>query len=211
MTTNPGPTTPSRGGCANGCLVSLIFLILSPILLFLFSLALGGILIVADPLVESDAVIVLSGSDDDSRIEEGARLQKDKQADLVILTEINTPDSEFTYIQLAKESLWALGIPDSFILVTEKPAESTYEEAQQIKRLMKEKAMKSAIVVTDPFHTFRTRMIFEDVFRGSGIEIHVRPVRNHWYRSNTWFLTETGRQMTFNEVLKIFAYLAGFR
>jgi len=173
----------------------------------------GGILIIADPLRSSDAVVVLSGGGDMSRMEEGARIFLEKDAQWLILTETTPREGERvsdTTI-LFKDTARNLGVPDSAILVTDQAAFSTLEEAQQVLKLANRNSFKSLIIVTDPFHTFRTRLIFHSVFRDSGIDIYVRPVRNHWYRSTNWWMTADGRQATASEYIKIFAYLFGFK
>ena len=71
-----------------------LVLIVGALLLELVLTALGGILIVSDPIEnKADAVVVLSGGD--GRLEEAARLWKEKQADFIILTETGEVSSEF--------------------------------------------------------------------------------------------------------------------
>jgi uncharacterized SAM-binding protein YcdF (DUF218 family) len=65
------------------------------------------------------------------------------------------------------------------------------------------------IVVTDPFHTQRTRMIFREVFDGSGRSVRVHPVPGHWYRSGTWFLSVAGWGNTLREYAKMTGYMLG--
>lgn len=74
---------------------------------------------------------------------------------------------------------------------------------------MEKHQYQSVIVVTEPYHTQRARMIFRDVFRGSGKVVCVHPVLSHWYRSGTWFLSLDGWQLTINEYVKMAGYLTG--
>jgi len=104
-----------------------------------------------------------------------------------------------------------LGIPTGAITITEQAATSTLDEARAVRDLMASRGLQSAIVVTDPFHTFRTRLIFREVFEGSGIKIAIKPVRGHWYRSRSWWLTRQGRTATLQEYAKLFAYFLGFK
>ena len=175
--------------------------------------AIGGILIIADPLKKADAVVVLSGGSDLSRMQEAARLYKDKYADMFILTETgqelrNFNESASFYFQLQAMDM---GVPSGAILITEQHASSTYEEAKAVRKLLEQRQFKSCIVVTDPFHTFRTRLIFREVFQDSGITVRVRPVRGHWYRSTTWWTTAEGRETTIQEYIKIFGYFLGVK
>jgi uncharacterized SAM-binding protein YcdF (DUF218 family) len=101
------------------------------------------------------------------------------------------------------------GLPSWQILVTSKTADSTYEEARAIRQLMEQQGLHSVIVVTDPFHTERTRLIFRGEFAGSGIRVRVHPIPGHWYRSGTWFLSRAGWGQTIREYVKMVGYLLG--
>ena len=81
------------------------------------------------------------------------------------------------------------------------------DEAEAVLRLMRRHDYKTVIVVTDPFHTYRARLIFRDAFRGSGLTVRVHPVTDLWYRSNTWFLSAAGWANTAREYIKLVGYL----
>jgi uncharacterized SAM-binding protein YcdF (DUF218 family) len=102
------------------------------------------------------------------------------------------------------------GISPDVILITEKTARSTYQEAEAVLDTMQKHKFQSIIVVTDPFHTQRTRMIFHSVFAGSGLTVRIHPVPNHWYRSTTWFLSRAGWENTLREYVKLIGLLTGF-
>ena len=193
-------------GGTSGCII--LFCI--GLICFYFLLnGLAGFLIIADPLLPTDAMVVLSG--DMGRMSENATLFKDNFSRVLILTETDQPftgsDAPETNSTLAKRlSAQQEGIPADAILVTRAISNSTLDEARAVLALLQEKGFSSCIVVTDPFHTRRTRMIFNDVFEGSGIKVIVRPVRDHWYRSSTWWLSPQGWQATTSEYVKYIAY-----
>lgn len=209
-----GSKKPAKGCLGFSLLISIpIILVVVLVLGELILVAMGGILIIADPLRDSDAIAVLSGGGDMSRLQEGATIFLEKKAAWLVLTEITPKDGEKVTdtTTLFKEVALKQGVPNSAILVTSKAAFSTQDEARQILNLAQNRNFKSIIVVTDPFHTFRTRLIFKSVFRGSGMDIYVRPVRGHWYKSTTWWLSPEGRQATFSEYIKIAAYFIGLQ
>jgi uncharacterized SAM-binding protein YcdF (DUF218 family) len=182
-------------------------------LLLLINIALlsvGGILIIADPLEPAQVVVVLSGGSGD-RIEEAARIIQEKNARRLILThpEVDLDDENSSERQ--RLSAMAAGIPGSDILVTEMHGNSTYQEAIEIRRFFEEHEIISGLIVTDPYHSFRTRLIFREILRDSTIDINVRPVRDHWYRSNTWWTSMEGWQATVTEYGKLAAFLLGLR
>jgi uncharacterized SAM-binding protein YcdF (DUF218 family) len=173
--------------------------------------AMGGLLIVADPIQPSDAIVALSGGED--RINEAARLYEEKYGRVVILTETGEylPEWNVNYSTLLIAEAVRLGIPSGAIVLTEGSATSTLDEARQVRDLMASRNLQSCIVVTDPFHTFRTRLIFREVFKESGMSVAVQPVQGHWYQSRSWWLTSQGRKATFQEYLKLIAYVLGFK
>ena len=174
--------------------------------------AAGGILIIADPLEKADAVAALSGGNID-RVEYAAELMHEKYASLLILTETgeNVPELGRSYTTLLRTEAIRLGVPNTAILFTKEPASSTYEEAIAIEQLMHENNIKSIIVVTDAYHSFRTKLIFREVFKGSDKHAIVRPVSGQWYQSKTWWLNPRGWQATINEYTKLFAYMLGVK
>jgi uncharacterized SAM-binding protein YcdF (DUF218 family) len=171
----------------------------------------GGLLIVQDPLEPSDAIVALSGGDD--RIAEAARLYEEKYGRTVILTETGEflPEWNVNYSTLLIAEAVRLGIPAGAITVTEEAANSTLDEANHVRDLMASRGLQSCIVVTDPFHTLRTRLIFQDAFEGSGMNVAIKPVTGHWYKSRSWWLTSQGRTATIQEYAKLFAYFLGFK
>jgi uncharacterized SAM-binding protein YcdF (DUF218 family) len=103
------------------------------------------------------------------------------------------------------------GVPAEYIITTQGRSSSTADEALAVRQTMEKLGLKSCIVVTDPYHTMRTRLIFHREFRGSGIRVRVHPVSEHWYRADRWFLSWRGWQTTLLEYVKLIAYLVGIR
>jgi uncharacterized SAM-binding protein YcdF (DUF218 family) len=166
----------------------------------------GGILIIADPLRPTDAIAILSGGGDLARLEEAARLNNEHYARWFILTETGMPilpGSDAHYSNVLKQEAILLGVQDENILFTKGTVSSTRDEAKAIKDILLGRQCSSVIVVTDPYHTFRTRLIFMREFQGSGIKLVVRPVQGHWYHSYDWFFSRRGWQATLSEYIKL--------
>jgi len=175
--------------------------------------AMGGFLIVADPLVHSDAIVVLSGGEDLGRLDEAVKLYKAKYAPLLILTETGetVPSLDAHYSAVLRQDAMSQGVAPGDITITDRTVSSTYEEARVTLKLLRKDGLKSLIVVTDPFHSRRAKITFDDVFKTSGIKVTVHPVSADWYRASTWWMSSSGRQDTFLEYTKLFGYLLGFK
>ena len=213
----PETGTPSRGSCTKffgGCTGLIVAGLVGLVLLYAVLVGMGHYLVVSDPLHEANAIVVLSG-DSGGRMIETASLFKDQLAQVVILTLTDQPsdNGEIEVPSNQAKRLDALdqGIPSDALLFTTVKSSSTVDEAKAVLSLMNDKNFTSCIIVTDPFHSRRTRTVFNDVFKGSGIKVMVHPVSNHWYHASTWFLSRQGWNTTLLEYAKYFSYLAGIK
>lgn len=205
---------PSGGG-SKSCLTSLGVVVLVPLGLVIayFALwALGAFLVIADPQKNVDAAVALSGGNLD-RVQEAARLYNEQIVRWVILTETGeeVPELGEQYFILRKNEALKMGVPGDAILVTDHTVTSTLDEAQAVRELLQKTGLSSCIVITDPFHSFRTRLIFRDEFDETGLTVRIRPVRGHWYRSNTWMFSRAGWEATMLEYAKLFGYFLGIK
>lgn len=205
-------TTPSEGltksekqpSSMTGCSVVsiiLLFVCLSPLILYLSLVSIGGILIVADPIVPVNAVVILSGDSGDRLAMAAEMLSRGYAYNLVI-----TNTDRAANRRLAREAE-ELGFDRERIFITDLTVDSTLDESRAVLQFAQDQGWSSFMVVTDPYHSFRTRFIFRQELRGSGITIAVRPVVGHWFQSTTWFYSREGWQVVFLEIAKLFNYL----
>ena len=193
---------PGLGACLLGLLIFIG-------LLYLVLRGLGAYLITGDPLERGDAVVVLGGGGE-HRVVEAVRLVQERYGLWLIVTEPGeTVPGEGPGSQVFRNVAILAGISPDVILITEKTAGNTYQEAEAVLHTMEKHQLKSVIVVTDPFHTQRTRMIFRSVFLGSEMTVRVHPVPGHWYRSTTWFFHLEGWGNTIREYVKLGGFLLG--
>ncbi len=157
-----------------------------------------------------DAAVALSGGELD-RVQEAARLYNEQVVKWVILTETGeeVPELGSQYFILRKNEALKMDVPGDAILVTDRTVSSTQDEAQAVRELLQKTELSSCIVITDPFHSFRTRLLFRNEFDETGLTVRVRPVRDHWYRSRTWMFSRAGWEATVLEYIKLFGYFLG--
>jgi uncharacterized SAM-binding protein YcdF (DUF218 family) len=169
----------------------------------------GDFLVHADELKRSGAVVLLSGGGTE-RMDEAALLMRDRYAELLILTNTDrTMADGLLEWQYMRQEMISRSVSPAQIEVTDHAVGSTRDEAHAVREYMQRHSVSSCIVVTDPFHTRRTRLIFRKELEGSGIEVSVIPARSHWYRANTWFLSWRGWQATVSEYIKLGAFFLG--
>ena len=215
----PGPQKRQGHPTTPGCLTIPAVLLAAALSAFLLLLAgefvlrgMGAVLVTADPLEKADAAVILSGGDN-TRIDEAALLYKEEWMDFVILTEtgVSVPEWNTDYSNLMRFEAIQKGIPANAILISEQHVDSTADEARATLKLMNTRGFHTLIVITDPYHTLRTRLIFRDIFPEGDIKVIVHPVRNHWYQSKTWWHHLEGWKVTILEYIKLAAYFLGLR
>jgi uncharacterized SAM-binding protein YcdF (DUF218 family) len=200
-------------GCVRkigGVVGCIIFVLVLTFFGYLFLRGLGAFLIIADELTPVDAIVILGGGDE-GRMEEALELYREKYARLIILTETGNRIDEFDYLQSFDLQIQLMnnGVPSGNILITDSQVTSTLEEAQALKQLFDRRQISSAIIITDPYHTKRTSIIFNDVFSDQEKQIVFRPVAPSWFTSRTWFLSADGWKYSTLEYLKLVAYKLG--
>ena len=188
----------------------IIVLLLVSLIGYLFLRVAGAYLIIADDLTPVDTIIIMGGGDE-GRMNEALELYHENYARIIVLTETGVRIEEFDYMQSFDLSIQLLnnGVPSGNILITDSEVTSTLEEAYAVKQLLERRQFSSAIIVTDPYHTKRTSIIFKDVFSEQDIKLYFRPVTPSWYNSRTWFLSPSGWKFTILEYIKLLAYKLG--
>ena len=166
----------------------------------------GAYLIISSELQPANAIVVLSGGDE-SRMQEALKLYNENYAKMIILTETGQSTEGFTQLYSFDMRIVLLshGVPSGNIFMTDHLVSSTRDEALAVKNLMTNQQMKSAIIVTDPYHTRRAFNIFKENFRDTDIQLSIQPVQNSWYNSRTWFLKVNGWKFTILEYIKLLA------
>jgi len=207
----------NKKSCFQNCLgyltsgfIVLIFLLLLGIGGYIVFRGAGAFLIVADELENASAIVVLSGGDE-TRMSEALDLYEKGFANIIILTETGREMENLDVLHSfdMRIQLMNNGVPSGNILITDHIVGSTVDEAVAVKNLLTNRQFNSAIIVTDPYHTKRTAIIFRDIFDDSPIKLMIRPVASSWYNSRTWFLSRQGWQFTLLEYLKLAGYYLG--
>ncbi len=176
-------------------------------LLYLALRAAGAFLITGDRLKQANLVVALGGGGE-WRVVEAVHLIQQRYATNLVLTEPGeTGPGEGMGSRFFRSVAIENGLSPFAIIITEGVQHSTYDEARAVLALMQKHQYQSVIVVTDPYHTQRARLIFREVFRGSGLTVRVHPVSNHWYNSKTWFFSLDGWANTIREYVKLAGYV----
>ncbi len=206
--------TPNSSRGCGGCLWRgmgvFSFLLLLPLVIYGILYAVGALLITSDPLKDARMIVLLSGGDR-QRWQEAVNLYKARPSRIILITETGDTINEIgtRYSLLVRNNLSAMGVPLDNIRIIPKVSRSTVEEARSVREYMEYWGHKSCVVVTDPYHTFRTRLIFQDTFRTSPVNVEIHAVKGHWYKATTWMFSRQGWEVTLLELAKVVGYVFG--
>lgn len=142
--------------------------------------------IVEDPLRHADAIVVL-GDDNfyGDRATRAAEIFRQGLAPVVIACGRRLrPNADIA--ELMAHDLVERGIPKEHILRFSHGAASTIEEAQQLTGFVRQRNIKSVILVTSNYDTRRARYIFRRIFP-QDIELRVASARDGDFDPERWW------------------------
>ena len=195
-----------------GCLLAGIALLLAGLLaLGVFTITVGHFLTAVDAFSQADAIVVLGGDGGDFfRVQQGVALFNEGHAPLVVFSGgVSLKDAGLacSSAQLSLEAAQELGLSADAAIIAD-GAQSTYDEAVNMRRLARQQGWRSLIVVTDLFHTRRAARTFRTLLPGT--TIYLSADRDPDYDADRWWRTEEGLVAVFNEVLKLGFYWARY-
>jgi len=160
----------------------------------------AAFLIVEDQVEPVDAIVVLSGDEGD-RVNEAIKWYKNGYGENLVITKTHTEyiGEGQTYSEKLQRMAIDAGVPADSIYITDGESSSTVEEAQAVKILANQRNIHSILVITAPYHTRRTLIIFNDEYKDMDMKIIVHPVQDSWYRPINWYLSAQGWRQTFTE------------
>jgi len=167
---------------------------------------LGRRLIVGDPLVKADVIIVLAGDDNGERVAEGAELFRAGYAPYMLMS--GGPLAwKLTYAEWMKKQATESGVPAARILLQDR-SRSTIEDARFSLPIVKQQGFKSVILVTSPQHSRRAGKVFRQIFGREQIKVMVRPVAKSEFKPDRWWRRYEDRALVvweyFSSVLYFF-------
>ena len=167
----------------------------------------GHWLDVSDPLGHADAIVAISG-DTGARAESAIALWKQGYAPVLIFSGGSSDPESVASAELMKRAAVTAGVPLNAIIV-EGSSATTEENAQRVAELMKTAGLRSAILVTSPYHQRRAALLFEREFDRAGLSFRNHPADDPAWDANLWWTSEPSRSLTLVELAKLGALVAG--
>ncbi len=169
----------------------------------------GGALVRDDLVEEADAVVVLGGAPQ-WRTPAAVRLWAAGVAPRVVAV---GGARGFLEARRTVAALRRRGLPDDAILLVERDAPGTWDEARVVAGLAADAGWAALIVVTSPYHTRRAGHFVEVALRRAGVvaTVAVVPAPEDPWRPDAWWRDPQHRRLARNEVLKYLSWRSGAR
>lgn len=161
---------------------------------------LGNFLVAAEKPERADAILVLAGDMDGLRVFKGGELAKQGFAPKVYVSGPH-PVYGVSEAELAINAAVRKGYDARLFEALDVPADSTEEEAQGISRVLRQRGVKSLLVVTSNFHTARAGRIWRRV-AGGNMRIRMVAAPDTNFTVDGWWKSRTARKTTFMEWTK---------
>jgi uncharacterized SAM-binding protein YcdF (DUF218 family) len=137
----------------------------------------------SDQATAVDAIVVLGVAQYDgrpspqlqARLDHALTLLQEGAAPLVITTGGNQPGDRFTEAEASANYLInRLGIDDQWAeILQENSGSTTRESLIAVRNIMQDRGLHSVLIVTDPYHSLRSRLIAQDL----GLVAYISPTR----------------------------------
>ncbi|HEV2520761.1 MAG TPA: YdcF family protein [Candidatus Acidoferrales bacterium] len=192
-----------------------IFIVLVAAAIAVF-FTIGRWLVVQDPLVHADVLVVLSGRLPE-RAEEAARLFRAGYADQVWISAPTSPEQALKAMKISflgedfynEKVLLAQGVPADSIRVMARPSANTEEEVRQIAENLRSMDYHTAVLVTSKAHTRRVHLIWRRLV-GSEPRLIVRYASDDSYDGAHWWRHTRDALDVVRETLGLCNAWAGF-
>ncbi len=176
----------------------------------------GTWLVVEDPLVHADVIVVLSGRLPERAIE-AARIYKAGYSDLVWISPPVSPVDELKTMKISylgedfynEKVLIAKGVPPDSIRILDNPDANTEAEVRQIAEDLHKSDFHSVIIVTSKAHTRRVRTIWRKLV-GSEPRMIVHYAQDDNYDGAHWWRHTRDALDVMRETLGLLNAWAGF-
>jgi uncharacterized SAM-binding protein YcdF (DUF218 family) len=160
-----------------------------------------------DSLAKADAIVAISG-DTGHRAESAVALWKQGYAPLLIFSGGSRDPDSVASAELMKRTAVAAGVPANAIVV-EGTSATTEENAKLVAELMRSQGLRSAILVTSPYHQRRAAMLFDREFGRESLSFRNHPADDPNWDATLWWTSEPSRTLTLVELAKLGRLVVG--
>ncbi len=161
-------------------------------------------LIVRDKIESAELIVVLGGDDNGERAMEAVDLYRKGYAKKILMS--GGPLAwNLTSAGWMKKQAMAMGVPSHAITLEDK-SRSTLENALFTLPILKERGIKSFILVTSPTHSRRAKRVFKKVCSKEGIKVISYPAQKSKFQLSGWWTRHEDTQLVMWEYVSLVYY-----
>ena len=168
----------------------------------------GYALIRDEGAAQADLAVVLAGDSYGHRIEKAADLVEKGYVPAVLVSgppSYGVHECDFAIAMMVRE-----GRPANWFIAFPNETKSTTEEAQAILGVLRERGVRSFLLVTSTFHTARAARTFRAVGRRvGGPAFRVVASDDEFFRPGDWWRSREGQKTVVLEWIKTVAFAVG--
>ncbi len=166
---------------------------------------------VGEPPSPSEYVMVLGGGENTRPFVAAALVKvglarrvlvSRSEPSLAVLEGVTPPTHE-----IIRRALVCRGVPEKDILILAKAGQHTHDEAQMLAEFLQDHPDARVTVVTDGFHTRRTRWTFHRVLGEQSSRVGFLSAPNASFTAADWWQNAWGFQMIVSEYVKLTGYV----
>lgn len=170
-------------------------------------LSVGAFLRAADAPRRADVIVALSGDASGARAATAASLFREGYAPLVLFSGASIDPESVSSAELMARDAVAQGVAPAAILI-EPRSRTTEENALYVRDLMRERRLRTALLVTSGYHQRRAALAFSRSFAGTELTYANVPASDPDWDAVLWWLDAEQRELTLIELGKLaLAYL----
>lgn len=161
--------------------------------------------------IQGDIIIVLGGSGGYERVGRALALYRQGYAKEILLTGFHRAAEQRSnlYLHWEAEFLTDGGVPSEALLFDEQ-SKNSYEEAHNTARLMQNRRWKTALVISDPPHLRRLRMVWGPACAKHGLEYRLIETESPTWNASRWWHDKVWAKFVGMELIKLSYYAMAY-
>lgn len=159
---------------------------------------------------EADAIVVLGGHPR-VRIPAAVALWQDGVAEKIVVVGGHLWDGRPGEVWRGEAALREHGVPDSAVASIEEAAPGTVEEARVVVARARLEGWQRLVVVTSPYHRWRSRRVFAQQAVPVGIDVHIEATPFDDWDPDAWWTDPRQRRLVTAELAKFATWKSGVR
>jgi uncharacterized SAM-binding protein YcdF (DUF218 family) len=159
---------------------------------------------VSEPPHQADFIVMLGGYNE-FRLPVILNLYEQNYARQILISGCDSEAYEAALL------LYDAGVPSHAILLNDQGCDSTWEEARKVLAILQGESAGSALVVTNAWHTRRSRATYRRLNTDREIELTFVATTDEPFPTHNWWQDTLGQIIVRNEYLKLAYYLVKYR